>query len=1071
MKDFIKVIRCLLLLFVVSQIYSQVTVNINTLQERNPISPYIYGVNQDIQGVIPTVRRIGGNRMTGYNWENNASNAGDDWYHSSDDFLCSILGIPSAERNLPGRVLTVFHNQSLQVGAKSLITLQMAGYVAKDKNGTVSEAETAPSPRWCEVKFKKSGSLSLQPDVNDDYVYMDECINFLINTYGLSTSTRGVFGYILDNEPALWPHTHPRIHPSTTTCIELVQKSTTLATVIKDLDPNALVFGYEPYGFMAYYSLQNAPDWDQVKSSNHRWFIDYYLQKFKEESDRQGRRLLDVLSIHWYPEVTSSSGVRITSESDVDRDISIARVQAPRTLWDPTYKTSVKGQITAGERSWINQWYPEYLPLLPNIKQSIDTFYPGTKLAVTEFSYGGKDHISGGIALADVLGIFGKYGVFAATRWGDSGTYAAAAYNIYLNYNGVGGKFGNTSVKAETSNVEDLPVYASIEDNNDSKLHIIVINRNYDNNINVTFQITAQTNYQSVEVWGFDSNSSQIIQRTPVTNISNNTFTYTIPKFSVYHFVLSGTQATNNPPTTPQKPQGPTYGYRYSSYTFTTTATDPDGDMIQYVFDWGDGSISTSTLFYSGATGYAQHYYVGAGTYTIKVKAVDTKLAESGWSEPFTIYISSEIMITKPKYIVYDGETSTTNYSSGGGWAAPTGSTLREVTTEYNSYNHSLELSLTWDNWWGGAGYNWAGWWQQNKILNLNQFESVEFWIKVSSIPANAKINFQLKDSTNVVTNEIDIIPYLGSNYIGVWKKVEIPLTEFSGIDFSKVWEIQIGVTGVQTGNALLYIDDIAFVYKTSQQPTIYSLAVNINPQGAGSVTLNPSGGTYIAGTTVTLTAVANNGYVFSSWSGDLSGNQNTATIVMNSNKTITAVFVSSSLPQLPQVSLSLNDNEVISGVKNIDVNIDSLVNIQKVLLYIDNICVSTDTVSPYSFELDTTKYNDGTHIIRVEVYDEYNRVVVKEVVVEVNNTVPPNLIKTTELKDVIILSPNADGINDEIIVSNDVEEFKIYNTKGKLVEKVDKKFDGKNLDKGVYVYRAKLKNGEVKKGKIVIIK
>jgi len=68
-------------------------------------------------------------------------------------------------------------------------------------------------------------------------------------------------------------------------------------------------------------------------------------------------------------------------------------------------------------------------------------------------------------------------------------------------------------------------------------------------------------------------------------------------------------------------------------------------------------------------------------------------------------------------------------------------------------------------------------------------------------------------------------------------------------------------------------------------------------------------------------------------------------------------------------------------------------------------------------------------------------------------------------------LSPNADGINDEIIVSDDVEEFKIYNTKGKLVEKVDTKFDGKNLAKGVYVYRAKLKNGEVKKGKIVIIK
>lgn len=1140
-----------LLLFLSCYVYSQVTVTINTLQERKPISPYIYGVNQDLSNVNATIRRMGGNRMTGYNWENNYSNAGSDWYHSSDDYIPWYLGIPESQRRIPGIALMWFHNQSLQQGAKSIITLQMAGYVAKDGNGTVSEAETAPSARWCEVKFKKNGPLNLFPDLNDNYVYMDECVNLLINTYGLSTSTSGIFGYILDNEPGLWPYTHPRIHPSIPTCVELIQKSTTLATVIKDLDPNALVIGYEPYGFMSFLKFQDAPDWEQVKSSQHRWFIDYYLQKFKEESDRQGRRLLDVLSIHWYPEAQSSSGIRITSESDVDRDISIARVQAPRTLWDPNYKTSVKGQITNGENSWINQWFPEYLPLLPNIQQSIDTFYPGTKLAVTEFNYGGKDHISGGIALADVLGIFGKYGVYIATRWGDDGSYVAAAYNIYLNYNGVGGKFGDTSVKAETSNVADVPVYASIEGNNDNKLHIIVINRNYDNNINVTFQITAQTNYQSAEVWGFDSTSAQIIQRSPVSNISNNTFTYTIPKFSVYHFVLSGTQATNNPPTKPQKPQGPTYGYRYSTYTFTTSATDPDGDMIQYVFDWGDGNISTSTLFYSGATGYAQHFYILPGTYTIKVKAVDTKFAESDWSEPFTIYISSEIMIYKPKYVVYDGETSTTNFSSGGGWAAPSGSTIKEVTTEYNSYNHSIELSLTWDNWWGGAGYNWAGWWKQDKILNLEGFESIEFWIKIVSLPTNAKIQFQLKDSTNTLSNAVDIMPYLGDNYIGVWKKVEISLDEFSGIDFSKVWEVQIGVTGVQTGSAVIYIDDIAFVYKTSQQLPNYRLTVNVSPSGAGSVVLEPSGGVYVAGTTVTLTAQANIGYVFNGWSGDLSGSQNPATILMNSNKTVTAnfvqqstttqtytltvyvfpqaagsvtlspaggryqggtqvrvvavanegyvfdhwegdlvgnetektvimdsnktviaVFVSSSLPQLPQIDVSLTNNEIISGIVNITVSITtSVVNIEKVLLYIDNVCISTDTLSPYSFELNTTKYSDGQHTVRVEVYDEYGRVIVKEIIVEINNTVPPYLLKPTELKNTIVLSPNGDGINDEIVFSTDIEEFKIYNLKGKLIERVEGKFDIKSLKKGVYIYIAKLKNGEVIKGNIIIEK
>ncbi len=71
-----------------------------------------------------------------------------------------------------------------------------------------------------------------------------------------------------------------------------------------------------------------------------------------------------------------------------------------------------------------------------------------------------------------------------------------------------------------------------------------------------------------------------------------------------------------------------------------------------------------------------------------------------------------------------------------------------------------------------------------------------------------------------------------------------------------------------------------------------YTLTVNINPAGGGGV--SPSGGTYNSGTSVQLTATANPGYTFSSWSGlgngDV-GNGNVATITMNANKTITANF------------------------------------------------------------------------------------------------------------------------------------------------------------------------------------
>jgi len=76
--------------------------------------------------------------------------------------------------------------------------------------------------------------------------------------------------------------------------------------------------------------------------------------------------------------------------------------------------------------------------------------------------------------------------------------------------------------------------------------------------------------------------------------------------------------------------------------------------------------------------------------------------------------------------------------------------------------------------------------------------------------------------------------------------------------------------------------------------PTEYTLTVN--PDGEGSVTLEPPGGTYDGGTLVQLTAVPGGSEetegVFTGWSGDLSGSDNPATITMDSDKTVAATFI-----------------------------------------------------------------------------------------------------------------------------------------------------------------------------------
>jgi uncharacterized repeat protein (TIGR02543 family) len=63
---------------------------------------------------------------------------------------------------------------------------------------------------------------------------------------------------------------------------------------------------------------------------------------------------------------------------------------------------------------------------------------------------------------------------------------------------------------------------------------------------------------------------------------------------------------------------------------------------------------------------------------------------------------------------------------------------------------------------------------------------------------------------------------------------------------------------------------------------------------GYGSVALDPPGGIYDAGTVVTVTAAPAIGYQFSNWSGDLTpqGGTNPATITVNADKNVTAIFV-----------------------------------------------------------------------------------------------------------------------------------------------------------------------------------
>jgi hypothetical protein len=80
---------------------------------------------------------------------------------------------------------------------------------------------------------------------------------------------------------------------------------------------------------------------------------------------------------------------------------------------------------------------------------------------------------------------------------------------------------------------------------------------------------------------------------------------------------------------------------------------------------------------------------------------------------------------------------------------------------------------------------------------------------------------------------------------------------------------------------------------------TEYSLVLQANPPGSGSVVATPSQAWYDAGTSVSLLATPNTGYTFVSWSGSVTGILNPATLVMNGPETVTANFLDPSAPGL----------------------------------------------------------------------------------------------------------------------------------------------------------------------------
>ncbi len=249
-----------------------------------------------------------------------------------------------------------------------------------------------------------------------------------------------------------------------------------------------------------------------------------------------------MLDLHWYPEA-QGGGVRITENNNTSAVVA-ARVQAPRSLWDPTYGYNASNPAL-GENSWITQYSTlGPIKLLPRVQEDIDLFKPGTKIAITEYNYGGSNHISGAIAEADALGIFGRDGVFAASLWGlqSQQQFAAGAFKMYVDYDGASGngKFGDLSITAATDQISQSAVYASLDSADSTQMVLVAINRT--NEVRgAAIEITHDVRFDVAEVYQLTSASSSPVRVADIPIDLVNAFIYQMPAYSVSTLVLHST--------------------------------------------------------------------------------------------------------------------------------------------------------------------------------------------------------------------------------------------------------------------------------------------------------------------------------------------------------------------------------------------------------------------------------------------------------------------------------------------------------------------------------------------------
>lgn len=529
-----------------------VSVSVDANANRHPISAAIYGFafgsTQDLAATNFTMNRSGGNATSMYNWQINATNHASDWYFES------ILDSPET----PGYDGDSFITQTRagNASAQPLLTIPMINYLATLGSGGAMKwsfsiakygAQTGSDPYQPDAGNGISaatgnpitGNNPLDANTPNSASIQQAWVQHLIQKWGLSANG-GLKYYIMDNEPSLWSSTHRDVHPAPETYQELYNDYVSYASTVRALDPNAMIVGPEEWGwwamFLSGYDQQNGIGASGSDYNTHgkMYYYPWLLSQLNAYRQSSGKQLLNVLSVHYYPQELSNS-------DDDSTAAQLIRNQSTRVLWDPSYV----------DPSWLNEVGINngIVNLIPTLKSWVTQYYPGLETAITEYNWGDETHLNGATTQADVLGIFGREALDIATRWtvpaNPSPTYLAM--EIYRNYDGSLSTFGDTSVSATVPNPDLLSSFAAVR-SSDGALTVMVINKQQ-GSTPVTISLANFANAGTAKAYQIASATQASITSLGNVAIAGNAISLTVPSQSITLFAIPS--STTSPPAAP----------------------------------------------------------------------------------------------------------------------------------------------------------------------------------------------------------------------------------------------------------------------------------------------------------------------------------------------------------------------------------------------------------------------------------------------------------------------------------------------------------------------------------------